>query len=207
MPPNRRPRYHGCVPDPAPATTPAPRRARRHWWDPGWNRATWILLFVFIVPVIAGMVWIIMAAGGQSTVDPATQLLAHRLAQGPVEVFRGTEHTVYQSTQPLPSAANPRDDGKPTLVWMSGTNCGNCNKMDDFAWDTLEQYASQAVIVEKDLGRQPLDARFGVKDAPAFVLLSPRGDVLARFNWQPDANALQHAIDAALQSTVDTSQG
>lgn len=176
------------------------QRARRHWWDPGWNRATWILLFVFLVPIAVGMVWISMSAGGQTKVDPAMQRIAAQLADGPVQPFRGTEHTVYQATDPLPSAAHPRSDGRLTLAWMSGTNCGDCKKMDSFAWPTLEAFATKLVVMEKDLGRQPLDARYGVADAPVFVLLSPNGTVLAQFKWQPTASGLKQAIDAALQS-------
>ncbi|HWB97192.1 MAG TPA: hypothetical protein VG672_10830 [Bryobacteraceae bacterium] len=180
------------------AEAAAPPRVHRHWWDPGWNRATWILFFVFIIPVIGGMIWIGMAANGQTKVEPVTQRLAAQLAGGPVQPFQGTEHTVYQATAPLPTAAHPRSDGRLTLAWMSGTNCGNCGKMDDFAWQTLEGYASKAVIMEKDLGRQPIDARYGVTSAPAFIVLSPTGDVLARFSWQPTATALKQAIDQAL---------
>ena len=169
-----------------------------HWWDPAWNRATWILFFVFMIPVIGGLVWISLAAGGQTRVEPATQRLAAQLAGGPVQPFQGTEHTVYQATAQLPSAAHPRPDGRLTLAWMSGTNCGTCGKMDAFAWSTLESYSSKFVVMEKDLGRQPLDARYGVTTAPAFALLSPAGAVLARFNWQPSADGLKAAIDRAL---------
>jgi hypothetical protein len=177
----------------------------RHWWDPGWNRATWILLLVFLVPIALGMVWISMNAGGQTKVYPATQRLAAQLADGPVQAFQGTEHTVYQSMAPLPTAANPRTDGRLTLAWMSGTNCGNCSKMDGFVWQTLRTYAANAVIMEKDLGRQPLNARYGVTSPPAFVLLSPDGAVLARLNWQPNAAQLKQAIDAALRAAGSSS--
>jgi hypothetical protein len=37
-----------------------------------------------------------------------------------VQILEGT-HTVRHSTAPLPSADNPREDGKPTLVWFSAT--------------------------------------------------------------------------------------
>lgn len=182
------------------ASTSEQSRPKRHWWNPYWDRTTWTLFFIFIVPVILGMVWIKISAGGQSSVDAATQQLASQLAHGPVQAFRGTNHTVYQATGPLPTTAAPRADGLSTLVWMSGANCGDCNKMDSFAWDTLEQYASRVVIVEKDLSRQPIDARYGVQSAPAFVLLSPTGETLAEFAWQPDAASLKTAIDKALES-------
>lgn len=186
-------------PTPA-AETAAPPRARHHWWDPGWNRTTWILFFVFIIPIVGGMVWISMAANGQTKVEPATQRIAAQLAGGPVQAFQGTQHTVYQATAQLPTAAHPRADGRLTLAWMSGTNCGSCGKMDAFAWQTLEAYSAKFVVMEKDLGRQPVDARYGVTAAPAFALLSPTGAVLARFQWQPTATALKDAVDTALSA-------
>lgn len=182
------------------AEAAAPARAHHHWWDPAWNRATWILLFVFMIPVIGGMVWISFAANGQTKVEPATQHLAAQLAGGPVQPFQGTEHTVYQATAQLPTAVRPRADGRLTLAWMSGTNCGNCGKMDAFAWQTLQGYASKFAVMEKDLGRQPVDARYGVTSAPTFLVLSPNGDVLARFTWQPTAAALKQAIERALST-------
>lgn len=151
-----------------------------------------------MVPVFGGLIWISLAANGQTRVEPATQQLAARLADGPVQPFQGTEHTVYQATAQLPTSAHPRPDGRLTLAWMSGTNCGACGKMDAFAWSTLEGYSARFVVMEKDLGRQPIDARYGVATAPSFALLSPTGTVLARFNWQPTAAALKDAIDGAL---------
>ena len=182
------------------AEAAAASRVHHHWWDPAWNRATWILLFIFIIPIIGGMIWISMAANGQTKVDPATQRIAAQLAGGPVQPFQGTEHTVYQATAQLPTNAAPRADGRLTLAWMSGTNCGNCGKMDAFAWQTLSGYASKVVVMEKDLGRQPVGARYGVTSAPAFVVLSPSGDVLAHFSWQPTAGALKSAIERALSA-------
>lgn len=48
------------------------------------------------------------------------QAQAGKPAGGDVEVYRGT-HTVYHSMAPLPSAEQPRKDGRYTLVWFSAT--------------------------------------------------------------------------------------
>ncbi|MGE0600589.1 MAG: thioredoxin family protein [Dehalococcoidia bacterium] len=147
----------------------------------------------------------IQAAGRESTEDPTITALARENAGGEVRVLTGTHHTVYHSVAPLPSDGVPRADGKPTLVWFSGTWCEFCERMEPFAHQAASDFADRLVFVEKSVDDdRSAAARYGVRGTPTFVLIDASGQEIARFGFQPTLPAFAQAIETALARTVAT---
>ena len=137
--------------------------------------------------------------GGSAEADPAIASLAREAGGGDVQVYTGSAHTVYHSTAPLPAAAAPRGDGKPTLVWFSGTWCHFCEQMEPFAFETAEGFGERMAFVEKSVDHdRPAATRFGVRGTPTFVLIDAGGNEVARFHYQRSAQDFAAAIEAAL---------
>lgn len=166
-------------------------------WNP-WPLKTWIVLLSLSVPILLLGAWMAIAADRETKADAATESLARQLAGGPVQVFTGSKHTVYQAAAPLPTEAAPRADGKPTLVWFSTAACSDCAKMEKYAFKTGQQYAGRFVFVEKAADRDSSAARYNVTETPTFVLIDARGVEVARFGYEPDVQAFAGAIEAAL---------
>jgi thiol-disulfide isomerase/thioredoxin len=116
-----------------------------------------------------------------------------------VRVLRGSAHTVYHSDAALPTSNEPRADGRPTLVWFSGTWCHFCERMEPFAWETASGFGDQLVFLEKSVDHDRSAAsRFGVRGTPTFVLLDASGREQARFFYQADRASFASTIEAAL---------
>ncbi len=163
-----------------------------------WSAKTWVIFLAIMLPVLLGGGWMVVAADRQTKEDPAMAALARSNAGGEVQTFTGAKHTVYQSLAPLPNAASPRSDGKPTMVWFSTSNCSDCGRMDSFTHQTAAGFATRMVFVEKAADRDVSAAKYGVRDTPTFVLIDARGGEIARFGFEADEKQLEAAIEAAL---------
>ena len=89
----------------------------------GWGSVAGVVGALAVVLFLGG-------GGGSSDENPEFTSLASALAgdsveqdsdSGDIRVFSGSAHTVYHSTKPLPTSSAPQAEGKPTLVWFSGT--------------------------------------------------------------------------------------
>ncbi len=162
-------------------------------WKPivGWGTVT----------ALGGLLaFALLAGGGESAeADPGLAALAREASGGEVQVYTGGVHTVYHSPAPLPSSDAPRGDGKPTLVWFSGTWCTFCERMEPFAIETAESFSERMVFVEKSVDHDRSAAsRYGVRGTPTFVLIDAGGNEVARFHFQGSAQDFAAAIEAAL---------
>ena len=165
-----------------------------------WGVKTWAIFLSIMLPVLAGGGWMVLAAERQTKEDPVVAALARSNAGGEVQVFTGAKHTVYQSVASLPSASAPRPDGRPTLVWFTTSNCGDCGRMDSFAHQTAAEFAKRVAFVEKAADRDVSAARYGVTDTPTFVLIDARGEEVARFGVQASREQFAAKIEGLLQT-------
>ncbi len=118
---------------------------------------------------------------------------------GSIRVLNGSQHRVQHSTLPLPSGAQPRSDGMPTLVWFSGTWCHFCHEMEPFAYDTAATFADRVHFVEKSVDHdRDAAGRYGVRGTPTFVLIDATGEEIARFGFQRTPEAFAAVIEQAL---------
>lgn len=175
------------------SATVKPARQKR------WGVKTWVIFLSIMLPVLAGGGWMVVAAERQTKEDPALAAVARSNAGGEVQVFTGAKHTVYQSAAPLPSVASPRADGKPTLVWFTTSNCGDCGRMDSFAHQTAAEFAKRMAFVEKSADRDVSAERYGVSGTPTFVLIDARGEEVARFGFQRTKGRFAAFIEQLLQ--------
>ena len=138
--------------------------------------------------------------GSSSPSDPSILALASANAGGgEINVLTGSKHTVYHSTAPLPTSAAPRSDGRPTLVWFSGTFCEFCERMEPFAHPTAAKFSDRAAFVEKSVDDdRNAAAQYGVRGTPTFVLIDARGREISRFSFQSTEQAFSAAIESAL---------
>ncbi|MEP7215365.1 MAG: thioredoxin fold domain-containing protein [Anaerolineaceae bacterium] len=164
-----------------------------------WGVKTWVIFLSIMLPVLAGGAWMVVAAERQTKEDPAVAALARSNAGGDIQVFTGAKHTVYQSVSPLPSAAAPRQDGKPTLVWFTTSNCSDCGRMDSFAHQAAAEFAKRMAFVEKAVDRDVSAARYGVSGTPTFVLIDARGEEIARFGFQSSREQFTTMIEQSLE--------
>lgn len=165
--------------------------------DSAWK--TWLIgaAVVLVVGVVGFMA--VSAANRKTEENPVTAATARENAGGEVSVLTGTHHTVYHSTAALPTAQKPRADGKPTLVWFSGTWCEYCERMEPFAHDTARQFSDRAVFVEKSVDEdRNAAAAYGIRGTPTFVLIDANGRELGRFGFQANAPAFSKAIESTL---------
>src|SRR5690606_19237267 len=102
-----------------------------------WRRAGIVAAVAVAALAVAGLAW--AATSQQSSVDEGTRAIAETNAGGEVAVYTGSRHTVYHSEAPLPSPEQPRADGRPTLIWFSGTWCEFCERMEPFAHATASE--------------------------------------------------------------------
>jgi len=171
------------------------RPPRKFSWKPiaGWGALAAIGgLLAFALLAGAG-------GGGSAAADPETVALAREASGGEVQVYTGSAHTVYHSTAPLASSVAPRSDGKPTLVWFSGTWCHFCEQMEGFALDTAEGFGERMAFVEKSVDHDRSAAsRYGVRGTPTFVLIDAAGNEVVRFHYQSSQQDFAAAIEAAL---------
>ncbi|MEE8422386.1 MAG: thioredoxin domain-containing protein [Dehalococcoidia bacterium] len=174
------------------AARPQQARRRRVSWrsSAGWGATALVL---------AGVALLIIRGPGQSTANPTLVALAEESSGGPVRVLTGTAHTVYHSTLPVPSQATPRSDGRPTLIWFSGTWCTFCERMEPFAHNTASQFTDRLAFVEKSVDHDRTAAsRYGVRGTPTFVLVDAVGNEITRFHYQSSAAAFADIILSAL---------
>jgi len=142
----------------------------------------------------------VRASGSETPADPVQVQLASVNAGGAeVKVLTGSHHTVYHTVAPLPSAAAPRADGRPTLVWFSGTWCEFCEQMEPFAHRAAGSLADRMVFVEKSVDDDRNAAsRYGIRGTPTFVLIDAAGQEVTRFGFQRDEQSFVTAIESAL---------
>ena len=176
-------------------------RTRKNRGDVRRRRIAWKswLGWAALAAVVIGVAALLIRGPGQSDEDPAIAELARQNAGGPIEVLRGSAHTVYHSNRPLPSAAVPRADGRPTLVWFSGTWCEFCERMDPFVHSTASRFSERIAFVEKSVDHDRSAASsYGVRGTPTFVLIDASGNEVARFHYQSNEAAFAQVIESAL---------
>lgn len=160
---------------------------------------TWLIGAAVVLVVGAVGFMAVSATNHKSEADPATATLARENSGGDIQVLTGSRHTVYHSTAALPTAQTPRADGKPTLVWFSGTWCEYCEQMEPFAHETASQFNGRVAFVEKSVDDdRGAAAAYGVRGTPTFVLIDANGRELARFGFQSTAAAFAKAIESSL---------
>lgn len=171
------------------------RRAQRKpvAWKP------WIYGLAAVVVLGAFGALAVRAANHQTVEDPALATLARENAGSEVRALTGTNHTVYHSRAPLPTAQAPRADGKPTLVWFSGTWCEFCEKMEPFTHETAKNFSDRMVFVEKSVDDdRGAASRYGIRGTPTFVLIDASGRELTRFGFQSTRESFARAVESAL---------
>ncbi len=174
----------------------ATRRGGVNWQAWGWGGAAAL--------AVAGVIALVVLAGGGGSEgpDPLIEAQARSINGGSdIRVYQGTQHTIYHSTAPLPTASAPRTDGLPTLVWFTWTGCPFCRQMEPFIYDVAEQFSARMIFVEKSVNNDGgASRRYGVIGTPTFVLLDETGGVIGRFSYQSSATALAVTIDTVLTS-------
>lgn len=162
-----------------------------------------------LVAVAGGVLWLTASRPqpvpnqpAQTTIASNTASSAPATQEEAVRMLRGGIHTVAHSLAPLPSASAPRADGRPTLVWFSGTWCDVCASMEPYTNATLAQFDGQLAFVEKSVDHdRAAVSRYGVRGTPTFVLIDAQGKELGRFLYQPDAARLTQAVNRLLASS------
>ena len=149
-----------------------------------------LIIAAVAVAVFGG--WYVLAGGGGDGSASAED-------SGPVRVIDGSRHTVFHSNLPLPTGSVPQAEGKPTLVWFSGTWCEFCEAMEPFANSTAAEFDARMVFVEKSVDHAESDSqKFRVRGTPTFVMLDVNGSEIARFGFQRTAGAFRATIEDAL---------
>lgn len=169
------------------------RRRRTFQWK------QWSAWSVGIVAVVAIGYAAVAYSGSQTEEDPAITALARENAGGPISVYTGSHHTVYHSSRPLPTSSSPTSDGRPTLVWFSGTWCEFCEQMEPFAHEVASEFRDRLIFVEKSVDHDRNAAgRYGIRGTPTFVLIDDEGRELARFGFVRNAADFAAQIEASL---------
>ncbi|MGE0059011.1 MAG: TlpA family protein disulfide reductase [Dehalococcoidia bacterium] len=170
-------------------------RVKRSSQPVDWKRWGLVAAVIGLVAVFA----FLARAGGSTSADPETAALAEANAGTEVKVLTGTHHTVYHSTAPLPTSDKPRADGKPTLVWFSGTWCEYCEQMEPWAHETASSFTGRIAFVEKSVDDDKSAAsKYGVRGTPTFVLIDAQGKVISQFFFQSSRTAFRTAIEQAI---------
>ena len=175
-----------------------PRRAHpQHRRALPWKQ--WGAWSVGIVAVLALGYAAVAYSNSQTSEDPEITALARENAGGPIAVYTGSNHTVYHSLRPLPSTSSPASDGKPTLVWFSGTWCEFCEQMEPFAHRVASGFRDRMTFVEKSVDHDRQAAgRYAIRGTPTFVLIDAKGRELARFGFVRGEADFAARIDGAL---------
>jgi thiol-disulfide isomerase/thioredoxin len=161
------------------------------WSVVGWGAAGLVIVVLLGVAFLAG--------GEPIAADPVTESLARSNAGTEIEIYRGRAHTVYHSTEDLPSDEAPRADGQPTLVWFPATWCTVCERMAPFAHQVASEVRGDVRFVEKSVDHDRSAAsRYGVRGTPTFVLIDARGKEIARFHAQLDPTSFAAAIESVI---------
>lgn len=179
------------------ATRPSGPRARRHQRRRYGSLKQWLAWTAVIGVVGALGVLFVQSATQSSEVSAELEAIAIENARGPIEVYTGSQHTVYHATEPLPTQASPRGDGKPVLVWFSGTWCSFCKQMEPFAHQNANEYTGQFAFMEKSVDHdRDAAARFGVRGTPTFVFMTKTGEQVDRFSSIRDAESFRAKLDS-----------
>ena len=164
------------------------------------RRRTWVRVIVATTAVAAIILAVTLFIPGRAwqTLPSEPFDAAAPGTSGEVVLLKGV-HTVRHSKSPLPSETARQADGKPTLVWFSGTWCTTCASMDAYAQPTMEQYQPRIALVEKSVDHdRAAVTRYGVRGTPPVVLIHPNGKELARFTAAANAADFARLIEAAL---------
>lgn len=179
-----------------PARTPQRTAKARRSQPTNWKKWAGIGGALFAVAVI---VYLAQSASG-SSVSADTADLARQNAGSDVRVLQGSHHTVYHSDEPLPTSAQPRADGKASLVWFSGTWCERCEQMESYAHSTAAEFQRDILFIEKSVDHDESAAnRYGVRGTPTFVLIDASGRELTRFSYLNNESEFRTTITKALK--------
>lgn len=64
--------------------------------------------------------------------------------------------------------------------------------MEQFAYQTFDQYAERMELVEQVIDEDPaLDRKYRVPGSPTFALVDTAGKLLIRFHYEPNRSALE----------------
>ena len=150
--------------------------------------------------IAVAIVYLALAGGTSAPASGETAALARANSGSEIRILKGSHHTVYHSTASLPTRSLPQAEGRPTLVWFSGTWCEFCERMEPWAHETAAHFSDRIVFVEKSVDHdRDAAARYGIRGTPTFVLIDAAGKAIAQFAYQPSAAAFQAAIDRALK--------
>jgi len=174
--------------------TNPPAAKSSSWWNPSWSWKVWAVVALMLIPTFGFALWVLAEAGGQTKIDPALVGVAGENSGGPVTAITGTEHTVYHSNQPLPTAASPQRDGRLTLVWFTSTTCRACE--DQLFVHRVMLEFEDVMFAEKEVGREAASDRLGVSSVPAFVWLDADGNEVGRFETATDADSFRAAVES-----------
>ena len=149
--------------------------------------------------ISGGFALVLITGSGGTLEDPAATALARELSGGEVRVYTGSVHTVYHSTDPLPTREAPSTDQRPTLVWFSGTWCPFCADVEPWVWEAASSVSHQIRFVEKSVDHDRAAARrYGVRGTPTFVLIDDVGEEIARFFYQGSSGDFVAAVEVAV---------
>jgi thiol-disulfide isomerase/thioredoxin len=171
---------------------------------PSWKFIGGIAGGVVAVAVIAVLALGGGGGGGGSSITSAETAIQFATAVdnaggSTISVHEGNAHTVLHADAPLPTVSSPRADGRPTLVWFSGTWCHFCERMEPFAHETAAQFSDEVVFMEKSIDHdRGAASRYGVRGTPTFVLIDAQGEEMGRFFYQDNQNSFGSAIAQVL---------
>ena len=148
---------------------------------------------------LAAAVALFAGIGGFVLLTSGSEMESAEDSGATVRVLAGGVHTVQHSTLPLPTAAEPQAEGRPTLVWFSATWCTTCASMDPFAPDVLSSFGDRLVVVEKSIDHDKASTeRYAIRGTPTFLLIDAAGREVTRFHYVGSAEALRQTIEQAL---------
>ncbi|MGD9935159.1 MAG: thioredoxin family protein [Dehalococcoidia bacterium] len=162
-----------------------------------------------LAAALAIVAFVYFGSGSSTESDPVVAALAQENAGGgAVRILTGSHHTVYHSTERLPTTSNPRSDGKATLVWFSGTWCEYCEQMEPYAHHTASEFTEAFVFVEKSIDDdRDAAGRFGVRGTPTFVLIDAGGRELTRFGFRRSEEDFRSVLQQIADQLRATSAG
>ena len=173
----------------------------RAWWDPGWGWKVWVMAAAMVFPTLGFAVWVLIEAGGETSVDEAALALARANAGGQVIAIQGTEHTIYHALGPAFSLGAP---GR----WAADAGLVHGSGVRGMRRLAGHQHGDGGVprpggVHGEGGDRDTAAGRYAVGDNPAFLLVDASGAELGRFPLPEDEAAFRAELDALLARTGD----